>query len=244
MAFELREVVRPREDLAAALQPVLGGDALERRDDRSFDPRHRVAPRLVPSQPLASERPPVRDPGAADERDPPSTTSSSRCVRLLSRASEYHRELLVRLDAAARRAQPPHRPCPTAPRLPSAVDDDGDDDPWRRLGRQRRRRTGRRSSPAGRCSSSMLIECVALADGLEHRRVERRAVGEHRHAVAVMERRLARGLERVEEFLVVDRRAVPEAVVDPGREEKHEDQPDEKDPAGDREPEHQESGVT
>ena len=71
------------EDLAAAFEPVLRDDALDVGDDRPLDPRHHVAPHRACR--ATRPRPPVGDARAADERDAPSTTSSSRCVRLLRR---------------------------------------------------------------------------------------------------------------------------------------------------------------
>ena len=61
-----RPVSRRRQDLAAAFQPVLGEDALQRRHDRPLDARHRVAPRRLA---VVRLQPPVGDAGAAGERD-------------------------------------------------------------------------------------------------------------------------------------------------------------------------------
>ena len=55
----------------------------------------------------------------------------------------------------------------------------------------------------------------------------------------MVQRGLTRGLDRVEEVLVRERRALREVVGDGGGEEKDEDEPDEEDPARDRQPEHQ-----
>jgi hypothetical protein len=54
------------EDFAAALEPVLGGDALNIRDDGTFDARHHVAPHRFS---VVRPPPPVGHAGAADERD-------------------------------------------------------------------------------------------------------------------------------------------------------------------------------
>ena len=125
-ALEVGKVLGPGEDLAAALEPVLRRHALQRRDDRSFDARHRVAPRACAcrSRLDVGIRPPVGDAGAADERHA-SVDDEQLAVRaVVDPRQRVPPQPLVRLDPAPGLAQPAHRPAPQA-EAADRVDDDG-----------------------------------------------------------------------------------------------------------------------
>ena len=227
--LEIGEVVGAGEDLAAALEPVLGGDALQRR--------RRPALRRAPSCRATARRAALRDTSTSRRRrrrrrtpTAPSTTSSSRCVRLLMRCSEYQRSAWYDIDPAARPRAAARPGGPTASRLPMASTTIVTLTPLRARSAQRVDELDR--------PICAVLEDVALhvdgarraADRVEHRRVERRAVGEDRDAVAVVQRRLAGRLDRVEKVLVVDRGALRQVVVDAGREQEDQHQPDEEEP--------------
>ena len=79
----------------------------------------------------------------------------------------------------------------------------------------------------------ILFGARRIPDGLEHRGIELVAIGQDRHAVAVMERCLTGRLNRVEKVIVVDRRPPAQVVVDPGGKEEHENEPHQEDRACD-----------
>jgi hypothetical protein len=78
---------------------------------------------------------------------------------------------------------------------------------------------------------------LGAADGIAHRRVELRPVGEDLDAVAGVNGRLADGLDDAGELVAVGPQRRGHVVVDPRREQQHEDEPDDERDAYDR-PEH------
>ena len=86
--IQRREIVVAVEHLATGLDPVVVERRLHLRDRRPLDPEMRVAPVIgvlrVPAHMSAMPTPPVKP-------TLPSTTSSLRCVRLLSRRRLYQR---------------------------------------------------------------------------------------------------------------------------------------------------------
>ncbi len=235
--FERWKVLGPGQDLAAAFEPVLGRHALQRRDDRSFDARHRVAPR---PRVLAGDRPPVGDSGAAGEGDAPVDDEELAVRPVVEPGERVPAQLLVRFDAAPGPSQSLQGPAPEG-QAADGVDGNRDVDAVPRAVRER--------------SDELIahlprLEDVELhddrlgraADRVEHRRVELRAVGEDLDVIPLMEGRLAGRLHRVEEALVVHRHPVAEAVVDCRCEEHHYHEPDEKDRARYGQPEHQRHG--
>ena len=105
------KVLRPGQDLAAALQPVLRGDSLERRDDRPFEPGHRVAPGRCGGP---WEGPPVGNPRPAGEGDAAVDDQQLAVGAVVEARERIPAEALVRLDPAAGLAQPAHRRAPQA----------------------------------------------------------------------------------------------------------------------------------
>src|SRR4029453_16504612 len=84
--------IRPRQDLSAAFHPVLRDDALDLRDHRPFDSGHHVAPHRLFWVGLRHPPPhpsPAPTPAPPTNATVPSTTSSSRCVRLFRRLRRY-----------------------------------------------------------------------------------------------------------------------------------------------------------
>ena len=104
------------QNLAAALEPVLGKDALQRGDDRTFDAHHRVAPRRRSVDRL---EPPVRDAGAAGERDAPVDDEQLAVRAVVETVQPVPGERLIEARAGSR---PPAGGAPAAPLMTGAAD--------------------------------------------------------------------------------------------------------------------------
>ena len=232
--LQVREKVGAGQDLAAAFEPVLRRDPLERGDDRSFDPAHGVAP----GAPAAAARvePPVSDARAAGERDLAVDHQQLAMRPVVDPVQRVPAHRLVGHDPHACGPQPPHRPSPQA-NAADRVDDDGDVDAV--AGALAQRVDERLADAAVLEDVALHVDrALGLSDRLKHGRIERRTVSQDGDAVAVMQRRLAGRLKRVEKTLAVHRGPRRQVIVDRRGEEEDEDQPDEEDPAGDRQPGH------
>ena len=239
---ELGKVIGSCEDLAAALEPVLGRHTHQRRHHRPLNASHRVAPGLVPAQALERGiQPPVGDPRATDERRCAVDDEQLAVRTIVQPRQRIPPHPLIRLDPASRLTEPAYRAAPQA-QAADRVHDDGNGNPLTGLGGQLRHEL---------IGDFPGLEDVELhvdragrpADGLQHRGIERDTVGEDRDAVPVMQRRLTCRLERVHEVRRMDRCAVGEMIGDARREEKNEHDPGEEDAAGNRQPEHQYADV-
>ena len=181
---EIREVLGPGQHLSAALQPVLGGDALQRGDDRPLDSHHRIAPG---SRALPAERPPVGNPGAAGKRDPPVDDQQLTVGAVVEPREREPPQPLIGLDAAPGLSQPPHGTA-TQAEAADRVDDDRDVDAVPRTIRERGDELV--GDLPGLEDVELHVDRVRRApDGLDHRRIELGAVSEDRRAVAVVQRR-------------------------------------------------------
>src|SRR5262249_46900058 len=107
---QIREVVGTGQDFPVALEPVLGSDALDRGDDRTFDARHRVAP--GPRAIAFGFSPPVRDSRAAGKRH---TAVDDEQFAVRAIVDPIHRvppDALIRRDPASGSAELRNRAAP------------------------------------------------------------------------------------------------------------------------------------
>ena len=188
--MQIRKVVGPGENLAAALEPVLCRHTLQRGDDRPLDARHRVPP-WAPSL-LFWKGPPVGHTGSADERRHAIDDQQLAMGAIVDSVERVPANRLVRLNAAPRRAKTGDGPSPQA-EAADRIDDDRDVDAVARAFAERVDEPLRH--PSGVKDVALHVDRARRGtDRLEHRFVEHRTVGEDRHLVAVVQRRLTGGL--------------------------------------------------
>ena len=184
LSRQLRELSGPGQDLAAALEPVLGEHTLKGADDWPLHARHGVAPGAR----AVRRRPPVGNARTADKRHA-SIDDEELAVRpVVQPMQPVPRHALIALNGAAGVQQPRE----TGTSQPGAADGVHDNEHADSGPRALRQRVDELVADAA------WLEDVALdihrylggANGGQHRRVERHAVGQDVHAVALVNRGL------------------------------------------------------